>query len=385
MKIRILILGILVAVFLISSHLKGQGPQTRTKLIKEVFHTYTQEEGVHNAFFQIESAELEINESFVFGAFKNGNKVTSNTPFYTASIGKTFTATAIAQLVDAGKLGFNDRVVDYLGDMISGLHVINEQDYTNELKIHHLLNHTSGLADYFEDRPKGDQPNMIQGLFVEPNRFWMPQELLTFSKENFSALFKPGSGYHYTDTEYVLLGLIIEKITGKKLHEYFEESLFKPLSLELTSMNLRSEPIQQPDFPLAEIYVGPTEISHFKSLSADWAGGAIRSTGKDLNAFLKALLNGDLIKGITLSQMQKWIPESKGTYYGYGLRKWVLNELSSELPKLTIIGHSGLTGSFMYYCPELDTYLSGTFNQTELLQNHIVFIAELLTKLKANN
>lgn len=56
MKIRILILGILVAVFLISSHLKGQGPQTRTKLIKEVFHTYTQEEGVHNAFFQIESA-----------------------------------------------------------------------------------------------------------------------------------------------------------------------------------------------------------------------------------------------------------------------------------------------------------------------------------------
>lgn len=80
--------------------------------------------------------------------------------------------------------------------------------------------------------------------------------------------------------------------------------------------------------------------------------------------------------------MQNWTPESKGMYYGFGLRKFVLKELFFTLPDVTIIGHSGSTGSFMYYCPEWDTYLTGTFNQTEYLKEHVMFLAKVMTALK---
>ena len=225
----------------------------------------------------------------------------------------------------------------------------------------------------------------MQQLVMEPDRFWEPLELIAFTKANFKALFKPGDGYHYSDTEYVLLGLIVERVSQMPLHAYFQKHIFKPLAMELTSMNLRSKPATKPDFPLAEIYAGPMELSSYQSLSADWAGGAIRSTGKDLNRFLKTLLNDDLLSEESRHAMQQWIPESQGTYYGYGLRKWNLAELDPSMPPFSLIGHSGSTGAFMYYCPELKVYLSGTFNNTEYLQKHIMFIAEVLISISQNS
>lgn len=357
--------------------------ETNGEAIAKIFEQYTQEEDVRNAFFRIESAHQSLQEDWAYGAFASGEKVTLNTPFYTASIGKTFTATAIALLVDEGMLSFQERVIDHL-DSLDGILIIDGVDYTSELTIHHLLNHTSGLPDYFEDQPK-QGGNMMQKLLMEPNRSWEPEELVSFTKANFQAHFKPGEGYHYTDTEYVLLGLIVEKLSGMPLHDFFEQEIFEPLRLNLTSMNLRSEPKDQPDFSMAEIYAGPMEISTYQSLSADWAGGALRSTGKDLNAFLKALISGRLVSEVTLKKMQQWTPESQGTYYGYGLRKWVLKELNPELPPFTLVGHSGATGAFMYYCPELDLYLSGTFNNTDYLQKHIAFIIELLVSISQNS
>lgn len=378
MKLTIL-LGVLIALMLLIQ--MSCLAQKEGALIQEVFEKYTQEEGVKNAYFRLESSnQQQPLAELVYGQFKNGEQVTVNTPFYTASIGKTFTATAVAQLVDQNKLSFDDLVIDHLGATVEGLSVIDGVDYSDQLTVKHLLSHTSGLPDYFEDQPKKGV-NMMQMLLMEPNRHWEPEDLVSFTRENFQAHFKPGDGYHYTDTEYVLLGLIVEKLSGMGLHTFFEGQIFKPLSLNLTSMNLRSEPIEKPDFKMAEIYVGPMEISTYKSLSADWAGGAIRSSCRDLNAFLKALISGQLVSGSNLEKMQQWTLESQGTYYGYGLRKWILKELSPKLPEFTIIGHSGSTGAFMYYCPQLDLYLSGTFNNTDFQQQHILFISEVLTAL----
>lgn len=375
---------VLLIVLLLTGFLLESLAQTNGQAIGQLFTKYTQEEGIHNAFFRIETVDQSILLDTVMGKFATGEKPTLNTPFYTASIGKTFTATAISQLVDEGKLSFDDRVVDHLDTLLEGLLVIDGVDYTPDLTIHHLLSHTSGLPDYFEDPPvKG--VNMMQKLLMEPNRFWEPVDLIHFTKKHFKGQFKPGQGYHYSDTEYVLLGLIVEKVSGLPLHEYFQQYIFRPLGMNLSSMNLRSKPIRTPDFPMAEIYAGPMEISQFQSLSADWAGGAIRSTGEDLNTFLKALFQGTLISKGSFSKMQQWIPESQGTYYGYGLRKWVLNELSDSIPTLTLIGHSGATGAYLYYCPELGLYISGTFNNTDYLRQHIVFIAELLSLFGQNS
>ena len=377
---RILLIVLLLTGFLLEVFPQENGREPGLEEVRMLFKSYTEKEGIRNAFFRIETADQSILLDTAMGEFANGDKVTLNTPFYTASIGKTFTATAIAQLVDAAALSFDDKVVDHLDTLIDGLLMVEGIDHGKELTIHHLLSHTSGLADYFEDQPISGT-NMMQELFSRPDHFWEPGELIAFAKNNFKARFKPGEGYHYTDTEYILLGLVIEQVAGMPLHQYFEKYITGPLSMDFTSMNLRSAPAATPDFPLAEIYAGPMEISRYRSLSADWAGGAIRSTGQDLNTFMKALFQGKLLTQRSFEKMQKWIPESQGTYYGYGLRKWVLSELNSSMPPLTLLGHSGSTGAYMYFCPELDIYLSGTFNNTEYLKEHVLFMAEVLTQI----
>ena len=80
--------------------------------------------------------------------------------------------------------------------------------------------------------------------------------------------------------------------------------------------------------------------------------------------------------------MQKWTTESFGLKYGYGLRKFELKKLYPVLYKYTLIGHSGSSGAFMYYCPEMDVYLTGTFNQTAYQKKHVVFMIQVLSHIK---
>jgi hypothetical protein len=80
--------------------------------------------------------------------------------------------------------------------------------------------------------------------------------------------------------------------------------------------------------------------------------------------------------------MQNWHRESKGIYYGLGLRKFNFRELSIFLPKMTIIGHSGLNASFSFFCPELQVYVAGTFSQTNRMKKVIRFLITILIALK---
>jgi len=354
------------------------GQESLETKLNQLVNSEFEKENIHNVFLKLHAPSKEIDFEFVAGSFKNGDTITNATPFYLASIGKTFTATAIGMLKDQGKLQFSDKISMYLSDeILDKLHVLDGVEYSNTITIAQLLQHTSGLPDYFEDRTLDDSPNMINQLFVEPTRHWQPRELIQFSKEKMKPLFAPGKGYHYTDTEYVLLGLVIEKISGLALHDFFKQHIFQPLQMQHAYMNLRSTPISKTP-KMAEMYVGLYEIADFQSLSADWAGGGIVATTDELIRFQKALLSGKLVKKETLKTMQQWIPETVGMYYGFGLRKVVLNELSPEFPKVTLIGHSGSTASFLYYCPELDVHITGTLNQVEANRNALILLANIL-------
>jgi D-alanyl-D-alanine carboxypeptidase len=148
-----------------------------------------------------------------------------------------------------------------------------------------------------------------------------------------------------------------------------------------TSMHLRSEPIESTS-TMAEIYVDDIDISGYTSLSLDWAGGGLLTTNQDLLKFHQALMSGKLISNNSLQKMQDFTKESQGMYYGFGLRKIELKELFFALPDVSLIGHSGSTGSFMYYCPEWSLYLIGTFNQTKYLKKHVRFLTKVMTVLK---
>nr|WP_319397438.1 serine hydrolase domain-containing protein [uncultured Carboxylicivirga sp.] len=227
---------------------------------EEYFRDELQKNNVHNAFLSIYSPTKEIDWSFAGGHFADGKKVTASNPFFTASIGKTFTATAIAMLVEQQKLSFNDPISRYLPDSVMlNIHVLNGIDYSYQITIAHLLQHTSGLPDYFEDSTVDGSPNGLELLFSNPEKFWDATEIIEFAKTKMKPLFKPGTDYHYSDTEYVLLGLIIEKISHTALHDFFKEHFFIPLKMKDSYMLYRSQAIHQTAM-LSEVFVGDNEV-----------------------------------------------------------------------------------------------------------------------------
>ncbi len=376
-KLTLLIFSLTVATLLIAQN----NHQKVIKKLDRLLEKELKKEGVNNVFMSIYSPSKNFEWHDAKGSYMDGREVTIQHPFYTASIGKTFTATAIGLLVDQEKIRFNDPIARYLpNEIMDGLHVLDGVDYGDSITIAHLLQHTSGLPDYFGE-PLDGSPGIFDLIMSEPSRFWEPKELIAFSKAHFKPPFAPGTGYYYTDTEYVLLGMIIENISEMKLHEFFERQIFSPLEMQQTYLNLRSAPsLPTPD--MAEMYADEYEVSTFKSLSADWAGGAIVSTGKDLITFLVGLREGKLLSVETFNEMQQWVPESKGMSYGYGLRKIVLKELSPILPQWEAVGHSGLNGTSMYYCSDLDIYLAGTLNQLAASKAAVILMVKTLMACK---
>jgi len=375
-KIGLLLMGIILTTSLCAQNNHDKVIKSLEQLIREEL----KKEEIHNVFMSVYSPSNNFEWHMAKGTFKDGREVTVKNPFYTASIGKTFTATAIGMLVDKGMIRFDDPISEYLPkEIMNGLHLHNGIDYGDSISVSHLLQHTSGLPDYFSPETLDGSPNIFDLILSEPDRFWEPEDLISFSKAHFKPSFAPGTGYYYTDTEYVLLGMIIEEISGVVLHDFLEMHIFKPLEMNHTYLNQRSE-AGQPTKAMAEMYAGQYEISAIKSLSADWAGGAIVSTGKNLIRFQEALRNGALVSEETLQKMQQWTDETVGMSYGYGLRKIAFKELSPDLPHWEAIGHSGSNGTSMYYCSDLDIYLAGTLNQLEASKEAVMLMAKILMK-----
>ena len=180
--------------------------------------------------------------------------------------------------------------------------------------------------------------------------------------ENFS----PGEDVSYSDTNFQLLGLIIESITHKPLHIVYEDVIFRPLRLNHTWLVGHSENRHDINTATADVFYKEKEINMIRSNGAYWADGGIVSTADEMIVFLKALNEGRIIKKSTLDLMHKWHKLHFPLEYGYGTMYFNLPHFIGNwmyLPPLW--GHSGSTGSFLYYSEDLDLYLAGTINQAE--------------------
>ena len=135
---------------------------------------------------------------------------------------------------------------------------------------------------------------------------------------------------------------------------------------------------------MAEFYVGDKELSSIKSLSADWGGGGLVSTTQDLIRFFKAFNDDEIVKKETPLEMQHWTNETLGMEYGFGIRKVSFNIIYNTDSNLQLIGHTGSTASFLWYCPELDTYIAGTLNQLEVSKSTLNLVYSIL-KIIENN
>jgi D-alanyl-D-alanine carboxypeptidase len=254
---------------------------------------------------------------------ESGAKMTVDTRMPAGSIGKTFVAATAIGLAQDGKLSLDDKVEKWLGDEPW----FNDLPNGREITIRHLLMHRGGLTDHIYD-PEwvGEARQVAKSLDTAPDEYFKPVELVKFILKR-EPLFPAGQGFKYTDTGYILLGLIIEKAGDATYYDQVRHRFLEPLKLRLT------EPADRRDIPnLAAGYLSPTNPFGLpEKITADgklrynpateWTGGGLVSNPQDLVRWAKALYEGQALKKSYLNELLATDPqdEDKPSKYGLGV------------------------------------------------------------------
>ena len=283
---------------------------------------------------------------------KRNTKNNANTSFNIASTTKTFIGVAIAKLAEQGKLKFTDPISKYIPEY--------PKDIANQVTIHHLLTHTSGieLDDYEDFNVDNDKAtNLTEALKAQVTHI---DSLNEGRRKNFKVLNK----YDYSNEEYVLLGLIIERVSGMPYGAYIEQNIFKPLKMTNSYADINKLAARQ------NKAIGYT----YKDANSNFIGGirkenggvgnylapdgGIYSTTRDLYTYFKAINNHMLISKETQELLHKkhakfFSFEDESRHYGYGFQ---INRIGKALT----IGHGGVrpgVGSRFEYYPKEDYYV----------------------------
>ncbi|GAA4233554.1 serine hydrolase domain-containing protein [Streptosporangium album] len=231
--------------------------------------------------------------------------------FRIGSVTKTFVATVLLQLSDERRLRLDDPIERHLPGVVpNGGHITVRQ----------LLNHTSGLHDYMSE--PGYSTNRWRG--ADRFRSYTPAHLLkvAFGEQ---PDFRPGESWRYSNTNYIVAGLLIEKLTGRPYGEEIRRRILRPLRLTQTIV-----PGTRPGLPgphahgYATLPTGQVVDVTRMDPSLDWAAGEMISTTRDLNRFFDALLTGKLTSARALDAMRTAVATGVGFRYGLGLQEYTL-------------------------------------------------------------
>lgn len=255
---------------------------------------------------------------------------------------KTMVATVVLQLVAEQRLQLTDPVEKWLPGLIPNGAAITLQM---------LLDHTSGLFNYAND------PEVLQAFTGQDTRQWTPGELVAAAVRH-DPLFAPGARYSYSNTNYVALGLVAEKVSGRSLGDLIQQRITGPLHLTSTYLVGSSDqhpvlahgyepdaahlaPLLPPGTPAGAAFAGPARpAGHVDATainsSTEWAAGGMVSTAQDWARFDAALMSGKLLPPAQLQQMRTTVAEESGSQnrYGLGLEQVVT-------PCGTVWGHVG--------------------------------------------
>ena len=207
--------------------------------------------------------------------------------------------------------------------------------------------------------------------------------LVDFTRERQEAVAAPGEKYNYSDTGYILLGLLIEKVTGKSFGSNLVDEFFRPLDMADSYLMFYTEPANKTDNPIEPIWFDDKEVSRYESLSCDWAGGGIVSTTDDLLKFNRALREGRLIQPSTLAGMDECPNRFRpGIYYGLGMMEIRFKDfffLLGHLPKVK--GHIGILSTHMFYDPIRDAHIIMNFGSTNRMEESFRALIEIENRL----
>ncbi|MET7687618.1 serine hydrolase domain-containing protein [Streptomyces sp. NPDC005483] len=252
--------------------------------------------------------------------------------FRIGSVSKTFTAVVLLQLVDEKKLELDAPVNRYLPGLLPD----------DRITVRHVLSHRSGLYDYTNDM----FAKTVPGFEAVRKQVFTPRELVkrSLGRPRTNA---PGAVYSYSNTNFVVAGMLIEKLTGNPVRTEYQNRIIEPLKLRDT---FYVHPDMKIPGPHARGYLTPDQagapLVDATEQTVSWAqsAGALISSTRDLNTFLSALLGGRLTSAAQLAQMERWMPASgSGQAYGLGLRR---RDLSCGI---SVYGHTGAVQGFYTY------------------------------------
>jgi D-alanyl-D-alanine carboxypeptidase len=342
--------------------------KTISAKISETFRKQVKQDSkIKNAYLLVHSEPLGIDLKVAEGS-TDGQPANIDQPNYMASVGKIFTSTLVSMFYEMGKLDFEDKINKYLDpDIILGLHIYKGRDYSNEIRIRHLLNQTSGLCDSFW--------NLLQMFLKDPDFTTTPINAIKWGKENMKSHFPPGTKHFYSDTNYYLLGLILERISNKPFHELLSKYIFDPLDMNSSYMLGYSVPSIESTLPLAGFYAKGVDLSKVHGYPGlDYSGGGIVSIFQEYLVFMRALVENRILKKETI---QKMIADKDSfnlsISYGYGI--WMFKSIPLLLPESYYCwGCAGATGAFMFYHPKTSSYIIGNFNDLSYKSKALQFM-----------
>jgi D-alanyl-D-alanine carboxypeptidase len=252
-----------------------------------------------------------------------------------ASVAKAFSGAVALSLVSEGKLSLQDTI----GERKRLRELLPEAWW--EVTLRQLLNHTSGIPDLLND------PGVQKALQASPKKAPPPEELLSLMKK-VDLLFDPGSEYHYSNSDNIVVALMVEAVTGKSYEDQLRERVYKPLGLRKTSLprgpNLRKPFIHGYDnLPSQD---PPEDVSEDLAAGWAWASGGIVSTPADLNDFIRGYVGGKLFDERTQAKQRRVIEGGSSEPPGPGKNSAGLAIFRYETRCGTVWGH---TGNFLGY------------------------------------
>lgn len=387
MKKVLLIIGVLFTlgiVFVVVTGWLNTRPITKDEglaMMQEVVEKAVASDAVSSGLVRIVAPENGIDESFVAGE-SHGELTALDQPFHVASVGKLFTTSLVGMLVDEGLIRFDDPIFSFFDEgALDGLFVFDGVDYQSEVTVAMLLGHTSGVADYFEDEGK-DGFSGAEWMLAEPDQFWTPEMMVDFTREFQSAVGPAGAQFHYSDTGFILLGMMIENVTGMDFDVALDSMIFSPLDMNDTYLIFYGKPKNEKR-EINDAWLNGVDVSGFESLSIDWAGGGVISTLDDLVKFAKAFNEGELVSDATLARLYAFDEKfMRGIAYGLGTMEYRFNEFMPTLGFLPRYrGHMGVLGTHLLYDAESGTVLVASFGSTDFAAGSVRTVIQLLTIL----
>lgn len=332
---------------------------------------------VHSIQVYISKGDSVFNEAV---GYSDGKSLVAqkDNQYKIASITKTMTSVVILQLQEEGKLNITDTITKFFADSkivrLNDLHIHNGFSYGNTITIQQLLQHRTGLADIFTDAAF----RFYLNEYLNKKQEWNSEKLMSRYYKyglNKKTHFVPDSGYYYSDVNYFLLGLIIEKVSGESLAQQFRKRIFEPLKMSQTYFEYYEPALGSGN--MAHSFLGMRDITKTLNTSYDWAGGGVVSTNADLATFLKEIFEGKLFKkDSSLLLMTTMLPHTvksgRVSYYGLGLYQYTFNGEK-------YFGHGGFWGSIIAYNPTKKVIFCGTVNQVNPSFRTNLFVESLLS------